>query len=176
MVVKVSDAPREGWYPDPEGALRLRWWDGTDWSDRFRPIPDAGQLSAGPAVPGVADDAADVWSQAGAVASQVPQSTAAVVNQVRMAAREEAHLAAQEFERRARALTGEIPPLISQYTSKFMRLVRTALVLGFVLLLAWFAYQLFVQKSLFDWLGDRIDNLTDNGSSVLLTVRALSRW
>ena len=168
MVVKVSDAPREGWYPDPEGGLGLRWWDGTDWSDRFRPRPDAVQSQAGAATAGHSggDEAADIWSQAGAYAGQASQSTAAVVEQVRMAARQEAHLAAEEFERRARALTGEIPPLISQYTNKFMRLVRTALVIGFVLLLAWFAYQLFVQKSIFDWIGDRIDNLTDEEGAV----------
>jgi hypothetical protein len=175
MVVKVSDAPREGWYPDPEGRLRLRWWDGTDWSDRFRPLPEAAQGGAPSVVPGDADEA-DIWSQASTVAGRVPQSTAAVVEQVRLAARQEAQLAAQEFERRARALTGEIPPLISQYTSKVMRLVRIALVLAFVVFVAWLAFQLVVQKSLFDWVGDRIDNLTDNGSSVILTVRSLSRW
>jgi hypothetical protein len=130
----------------------------------------------GPVAGGDAGEAADMWSQATAYAGQVPQSTAAVVQQVRMAAREEAQLAAKEFERRARALTGEIPPLISQYTNKFMRLVKIALVLGFLLLLAWFAYQLIVQKSIFDWLGDRIDNLTNEGSSVILTLGRFTRW
>ena len=48
--------------------------------------------------------------------------------------------------------------------------------LSFIVLLAWLAYQVFLQKSLFDWVGDRIDNLTDNGSSVVLTLRSLSRW
>src|SRR5690606_33440612 len=111
---------------------------------------------------GEAEAMADVWSQASGAAAQVPHSTAAVVEQVRLAARQEAQFAAEEFERRARALTGEIPPLISQYTSRFLRMVRIVLVLGFVFLLAWFAYQLVVQKSIFDWIGDRIDNLTDN--------------
>jgi hypothetical protein len=36
--------------------------------------------------------------------------------------------------------------------------------LAIVLLLAWLAWQLFVQVSLFDWIGDRIDNLTDESS------------
>jgi Protein of unknown function (DUF2510) len=24
--------PPEGWYPDPSGEARLRWWSGTDWT------------------------------------------------------------------------------------------------------------------------------------------------
>jgi hypothetical protein len=123
-----------------------------------------------------ADQFDDAWGQVTSSASQLPPATAAVVDQVRRAAREESHLAAQEFERRARAITGSIPPLVSQYTNKFFRYLRILLVLSFIVLLAWFAWQVLLQKSLFDWLGDRIDNLTDNGSSVVLTVRSLSRW
>ena len=42
-----------------------------------------------------------------------------------------------------------------------MRYLRIGLILAFVLLVIWIAYQLWVQKSIFDWIGDRIDNLTD---------------
>jgi hypothetical protein len=35
-------------------------------------------------------------------------------------------------------------------------------------LMAWFIYQFFVQKSFFDWLGDRIDNMTDDTSASTL--------
>ena len=28
---------REGWYPDPGGAARVRYWDGTKWTDQTRP-------------------------------------------------------------------------------------------------------------------------------------------
>ena len=31
--------PVQGWYADPEGSDQLRWWDGTQWSDQFRPAP-----------------------------------------------------------------------------------------------------------------------------------------
>jgi hypothetical protein len=31
----VGDAPPlPGFYPDPKGEARLRWWDGADWTDR----------------------------------------------------------------------------------------------------------------------------------------------
>jgi hypothetical protein len=112
------------------------------------------------------DQAFDV-AQLGS-AMQLPPQTAAVVEQVRLAARAEAQRAAQDFELRARRITGEIPPLISQYTNKFMRWFRVALVLSFIVLLAWFFYQFFVQKSLFDWLGDRIDNMTDDANASAL--------
>ena len=31
--------PVQGWYADPEGSDQLRWWDGTQWGDQFRPAP-----------------------------------------------------------------------------------------------------------------------------------------
>ena len=47
--MRVADAPQPGWYPDPAGGVRLRWWDGTDWSDDFRSRPSVGQLGGRPA-------------------------------------------------------------------------------------------------------------------------------
>lgn len=29
----------QGRYADPEGSDQLRWWDGSQWSDHFRPAP-----------------------------------------------------------------------------------------------------------------------------------------
>ena len=29
--------PPRGWYPDPEDASQLRWWDGQTWTDQRRP-------------------------------------------------------------------------------------------------------------------------------------------
>ena len=167
--MKAVDAPRAGWYPDPEGATRLRWWDGTDWMDQYRVRPlgalTQGELeSQSPSVSAQGGDPAFDLAQLGN-AMHLPPQTAAVVEQVRLAARAEAQRAAQDFEARARRLTGEIPPLISQYTNRFMRWFRVALMLSFIVLMAWFIYTFFVQKSLFDWLGDRIDNLTDDGNA-----------
>jgi hypothetical protein len=120
-----------------------------------------------------ADPGATVDPEAwGNAAAQIPQMTQAVVEQMRLTARQEAALAAEEFTRRAREVTGAIPPLISQYTNKFMRYLRIALTLGFVVLVIWIAYQLWVQKSIFDWIGDRIDNLTDENASAF----TFSRW
>jgi putative membrane protein len=31
--------PVQGWYADPAGTDQLRWWDGTQWTDRYRALP-----------------------------------------------------------------------------------------------------------------------------------------
>jgi hypothetical protein len=33
----ASGGPAPGWYPDPYGAARLRWWDGTTWTGYVSP-------------------------------------------------------------------------------------------------------------------------------------------
>lgn len=38
--------PVQGWYADPEGSDRLRWWDGTQWSDQLRPAPTGNQTTS----------------------------------------------------------------------------------------------------------------------------------
>src|SRR5262245_15700399 len=104
--MKVSEAPRAGWYPDPEGGTRLRWWDGGDWSDRYRLRPQL-LLEAQPVAPPSGQASATVTSQPYDASqfgnpAQFQAQTAAVVAQVRQAAREEAQRATQNFEARAR--------------------------------------------------------------------------
>jgi len=39
--------PAQGWYTDPHDASKLRWWDGTGWTDHTH--PPAGEAAAQPA-------------------------------------------------------------------------------------------------------------------------------
>ncbi len=168
--MKVEDAPPPGWYPDPEGYTRLRWWQGSDWSDRFRapPTPSESDLRGqtyGYTAP--TDDAAGTYDQYGSrTGGMSRQESEAMVNQVRMAAREEAERAAAMFGAQARAATRNITPLISQYTNKLIKWVRILSVIAIVLIVGWIAFQIFAQVSMFQWIGDRIDNLTDNSGTL----------
>ena len=31
--------PAAGWYPDPVGSQRLRWWNGGSWTEQYQPMP-----------------------------------------------------------------------------------------------------------------------------------------
>lgn len=162
--MRLEDAPPPGWYPDPEGTSRLRYWEGTDWSDRFRARPVATYVDDLPSSSSD-QDGSHRWVPDAPGLTNPGVNTQAVVDQVRMAARAEAERAADMFTQRARAAGREIEPLISQYTSRIMRWFRIASVLAIVLLIGWVIWQVFVQVSLFEWIGDRIDNLTDDTSN-----------
>ena len=176
--MKRSEAPRPGWYPDPNGGARLRWWEGDDWSDRYRARPPDmravpyGQASlpgqAVPPPPPGLQQAAQYGQQygqqyAGQYANQV--DTAQIVEQVRRAAREEAQRASVLFGQQAKAAARNVAPLISEYTTKVTRVLRVLGVIAIVLLVLYVAFQVFAQQSLFDWIGDRIDNVTDQQQS-----------
>ena len=49
-----AGAPPASWYPDPTGRHRLRWWDGTAWTQRVADGPE-GQAAAAPVAPQVAE-------------------------------------------------------------------------------------------------------------------------
>lgn len=54
--------PVPGWYSDPAGSGRLRWWSGTEWTEQFQDAPATAAPSAEPlatgAVPQPVDSAA----------------------------------------------------------------------------------------------------------------------
>jgi hypothetical protein len=179
--MRVEDAPPAGWYPDPSGTSRLRWWEGTDWSDQWRAPPTPGvveirreyELEHGMRELDASDEAP--WSPHAPTVQYGGMSRAdseALVQQIRVAARQEVERAAGAFGREARSAADSIGPLITTYTSKLMRWVRLLSTVAVIIFVAWLAFQIFAQASLFEWIGDRIDNLTDeNGLGVTAGVR-----
>jgi len=154
-----ADAPPRGWYPDPEGGTRLRWWDGTDWSDHYRPRPTEAELhrlrstASTPMMPSVAP--------AGERRALARSEVETIVAEVRQAARSEVERAADLFTQRARGATRELQPLVSEYTNRILRWLKLAVVVVVVLVIAWFVFEAVAQATFFDWLGERIDRLTE---------------
>lgn len=167
------DAPRAGWYPDPENRMRLRYWDGLDWTDARRSPPSAAELlsyeqeTAAPARTYVPP--AVMSSTAGRADSKQ------IVEDVRRAARGEVDRAADLFTQRARQMQRDFVPLVSDYTNRLVKWIRFAAIVAVVLLVAYFVFQVVAQASLFEWIGDRIDNFTDdqNGAPIAPGVRHL---
>jgi hypothetical protein len=160
--MRIEDAPPPGWYPDPEGGSRLRWWEGTDWADRWRAPPTVGVRKMQEVA---SEQAREEFDQVGGYVGMPGMSrrdSEEIISQVRQAARAEAERAAQLFGDQARRVTNQITPLVTQYTNKFIKWFRIVAVIGIIIGIAWVAWQIFVQVSLFEWIGDRIDNLTDN--------------
>ena len=162
--MKLADAPTPGWYPDPQGGTRLRWWDGGDWTDSYRVRPTVfesdGRFGA-PAPATVPKRAAGKLPDAVEQAGAVRRDTEAIISEVRKVARSEVERAADIFSARARAATREIEPLITKYSTKFMRPFKIASVILVIAFVGWIVFQFIVQQSFYDWIGDRIDNLTD---------------
>ncbi len=161
--MRAVDAPAAGWYPDPENRARLRWWDGLDWTDIRRAVPSNAELTRAeylieqPQAPVPQHDYLQHQQQAmrGVDSQQL-------INEVRVAAREEINRAADDFSRRAERAVRNVQPLISQYTNRILKWVRIAVIAAVILLVAWFVFQVILQASVFEWIGDRIDNLTNN--------------
>jgi len=154
------DAPAAGWYPDPQSRTRLRWWDGLDWSDVRRAPPSSAELISFEAQTAV--EAAQETGSPTVPGGYSRADSQQIIEDVRSATRSEVDRAADLLERRARALKNEITPLISQYSNRLIRWIRFAAIMATILLIAWFVFQVVAQASLFEWIGDRIDNLTDN--------------
>ena len=170
--MKLADAPDPGWFPDPENRARLRWWDGTDWSDVRRAPPSDVELARAEAN---REPAAPDPSQLVQGFQQYPpgysrQDSAQLIAEVRNAARAEVDRAADMFTQRAQTAIRGVTPLISQYTNRFIRLFKLALGVAIALVIFWIVFQAIASQSFFEWIGDRIDNLTDDESSLgLLT-------
>jgi hypothetical protein len=159
--VRIIDAPQAGWYPDPDGRERLRWWDGLDWTDIRRAPPSTAELTRAEAsqVPEMpVGQSPPVGQQYGGYSRQDTQE---IIAEVRTAARQEFDRAADEFSERANTAVRSFTPLITEYTSKLFRWVKSALVIAALLFVVWLVFQAIASQSLFDWIGDRIDNLTE---------------
>lgn len=157
-----SDPPPPGWYPDPEGGSRLRWWHGTDWSDRYRPPPTPSELHrAATARDSAAHGTAPISAAGGPRRGLARAEVDEIVAQVRQIARSEVDRAAEQFEQRTRAAARELQPLVSQYTNRIIRWVRIALVVLVLAVIVWVVFQAIAQVTFLEWLGDRLDSLTD---------------
>lgn len=169
------DAPRAGWYPDPQDRINLRYWDGLDWTDAKRSPPSNAELlsyeqreafeAAHQYVPpSVPASLSGVANRAGRPDSQQ------IVDDVRRAARSEVDRAADLFSQRARQMQRDIVPLVSDYTNRIVKWIRFAAIMAILLLIAYFVFQVVAQASLFEWIGDRIDNFTDEQNGAAVTV------
>ena len=164
--MRKVDAPRAGWYPDPQSATHLRWWDGLDWSDIRRAPPSSAELIAAEQKLGLAASN-QLMSSPPPTAMQTGmsrQEVQEVISEVRNVARSEVDRAAQEFSNRATHAVRSFTPLITDYASDLKKWVRRAVIIALVLLVAYFVFQVIAQASFFEWIGDRIDNLNDESS------------
>ncbi len=163
------DAPQAGWYPDPASLNNLRFWDGLDWTDARRSPPSAAELLSYEqreafelAHQYVAPTAAAA-AAASAASNRVGRpDNQQIVEDVRRAARDEVDRAADLFTQRARQMQRDIVPLVSEYTNRIVKWIRLAAIVAIVLLVAYFVFQVVAQASLFEWIGDRIDNLSND--------------
>jgi hypothetical protein len=165
--VRRVDAPRAGWYPDPENLTTLRYWDGLDWTDARRSPPSAAELLSFEQRDVFAAAhryvAPDIASAASAVTNRIGRpDSQQIAEDVRRVARGEVDRAADVFTQRARQLQRDFVPLVSEYTNKVAKWIRRLAILAIVLFVAYFVFQAIAQASLFEWIGDRIDNVTDD--------------
>jgi hypothetical protein len=176
--MRKVDAPPAGWYPDPGSRTQLRWWDGLDWANIRRAPPSGSELLA-------AKTLVETQQRVDVGIPPVPQTglsradTQQIIADVRDVARDEVDRAAELFGQRATAAAREFTPLVTQYTNQAIKWIRIAVVVAAVLLIGWFVFQVLAQATLLEWLGDRIDNITDQNSArapfPIRSVEELSR-
>ena len=157
--MRLEDAPPAGWYPDPEQRTRLRWWEGTDWSDEWRAPPSASEIAAIPE---------PVESPPGPRRPRSPrpeefrvraEDAEEIVTQVREAARQEVSRAANELTLRAQSSIDRYGSVVTGFVRAVWRRVRIAIVVAAVLVVAWYVLQFIAEAAFLEWIGDRIDGL-----------------
>lgn len=181
--MRLADAPAPGWYPDPTGRGRVRWWDGRDWTDHRRPAPPADSHGWVPATsPGreevhasadVGRDESLTSSQrrarraaAHAAASAQSRSDGAtgddpveMVALARRVAREEVDRAVKDATQRFEQARGDLLPRLEVYGRRLRRWARIAGVVVVLLVALSLFLQASFQTSLLQWLGERVDAL-----------------
>ena len=58
---RPTNAPAPGWYPDPAGTNRRRWWDGRGWTDYFADGGWDGSIDQPPLAPGTNVNTPFIW-------------------------------------------------------------------------------------------------------------------
>jgi hypothetical protein len=142
----------------------LRWWEGTDWTDDYRAPPTSTELATAAKRSERAVSDASMTDRAAGVGPPTRLSrsdTEDIIGQVRQAARGEIDRAADVLTQRARGMARELQPLVTEYSNRFFRVLRVIAVLVVVFVIAWLVFETIAQQSFFDWLGDRIDNLSE---------------
>lgn len=169
--MRKADAPAAGWFPDPENRSRLRWWDGLDWTDIRRAVPSDAELARSE-VDIVEPQAAAQQNFQAYPPGYSRQDSQQLISEVREAARAEIDRAADVFNQRAQSAIRSVTPLIDSYAGTATKWIRRAAIIAIVLLVAYFVFQVVVQASFFDWLGDRIDNFSDDSLEATPSVVA----
>lgn len=185
--MKREDAPAEGWYPDPSGGTRLRWWDGSDWADSWRSpalhvgaeiaeaaaaagarVSEGGGAGGRPgsagALAGAATNLQDLANQS-ASASRRDQER--MLADMRRIARAEVDRVAGDFGKKAKEATAglesTVKGLADEYGPQAMRWLRRgviAIVIGWIVFNVLQAASGAAQMTLFEWLGERLDAWT----------------
>lgn len=163
----TTELTPKGWYPDPSGGTRLRWWDGEDWTDHYRtrPLDSFGH--------GLADVEVPAARAAQAAAGGLgPREVDRIVGAVQDTTRTEMNRAVGELQQAARGevdrVVGEVrrqvdnvTPLITDTVGQFTRYLRWAAIIGFLLVVAYFAFQIIAGIGIAELVGDLADRIID---------------